>query len=57
MTGPKGGIKYQAHQLRNHVAKATGKVPKTIGRWIQDGSTYSLLGGAGALSSIFLESL
>jgi len=55
MTLPESEQKYQPHQLRNHAAKEAGAKPKTIGRYVQDGSTYSLLGGAGALFNAFLE--
>lgn len=54
--GKPGLQKYQPHQLRNHAAKQAGTTAKTIGRYVQKGSTYSLLGGAGTLLNIFLIS-
>ena len=54
--GPHNKQKYQPHQLRNHAAKEACTTPKTIGRYVQKGSTYSLLGGAGMLFNIFLKS-
>src|SRR6266446_3622182 len=50
---PDGKKKYMPHQLRNYLSKATHRKPRTIGRWIQYGSTYSLLGGAGMLVLCF----
>ena len=55
-SGEPGPQKYQPHQLLNHAAKQAGTIPKTIGRYVSKGSVYSLLGGAGALFNIFLES-
>ena len=46
---PQDKQKYQPHQLRNHVAIQARMTPKTIERYVQKGSTYSLLGGAGTL--------